>query len=341
MKNEVRNEYRAAEDISRFLGSVHQSSETPTIDEYFQQCKRWQRRLEIANKRKWHSAARDSTDRLRGALDTLRLRTIQSIECLQRRSRSQVKPTTASIFKEILALRDEFESVTIDPGKQSLTAETSSIVLEGVHLGSFEIRLNWKYILHSSPYDIIAVDPNPASSGDGTTHPHVQSDSLCEGEGSDAIRRALDEGRIYDFFCVVDQVLRTYNSSSAYVQLEDWDGVCCKACGDSVDSNEACSCCKCETELCTDCSICCDSCADRFCTECVSSCETCHDDCCDYCMKSCDQCSEKYCPSCLNEGICDDCIERQNQTMETKATETQQSSSSIHTVCDGKVAVPA
>ena len=341
MKNEIRDEYRAAEDISQLLRSTRASSETLSIEEHFQQCKRWKHRLDIANQRKWHFAARDSADRLRGALDVLRLRTIQSIETLQRRSRSKVKPTTASIFKEILALRDEFESVTIDPNKQSLTVETSSIVLEGVYLGSFEIRLSWKCILQSSPYDVIAVDPNPASSSDDTTHPHVQSDSLCEGEGSDAIRRALDEGRIYDFFCVVDQILRTYNSSSAYVQLEDWEGVCCKACGDSVQTDEACACGKCETELCTDCSSCCDACSDRYCTECVSCCETCHDDCCDYCMKSCDECSEKYCPSCLNEGICDDCTERQNQTIETDNTETHQPSPAVHPVRDGKVAVPA
>jgi hypothetical protein len=173
----------------------------------------------------------------------------------------------------------------------------------------------------------------------GAFFPAVQSDALCEGEGSDAIRRALDEGRLHDFFCIVDQILRTYNSGSAYVQLDDWNGVNCRSCGDTVDSDQALSCSNCETELCMECSTCCDSCCERYCEECTSSCESCGNDTCKMCLKSCDDCGESFCPSCLSEGTCDDCLNNQNAA--NAEDEPEQSSPAIHSVCVGKAGVPA
>ena len=32
------------------------------------------------------------------------------------------------------------------------------------------------------------------------------------------------DGRLFDFFVIVRQVLNTYNPHSAYISLEDWDG---------------------------------------------------------------------------------------------------------------------
>ena len=341
MKRDFKAAFRAAVEISQRLGRASFPTPLSPIEESIDQVRRWQHRLELATKRNWPAAARDSADRLRGALEVLSARSARATDDLERQYRASNKPSATLIFTDLEALKGEFDSLTIDLANQMIAVETASIVLEGIYLGRFEIRLNWRCLQESSPFEVIAVDPNPASSGDEVFHPHVQSGSLCEGEGSDAIRRALDEGRIYDFYCIVDQILRTYNSASAYVQLEDWEGVCCKACGDCVDADEACACCKCETELCTDCSICCDSCADRYCTHCVSSCPSCGDDCCTYCMKSCDQCSEEYCPSCLNEGICDDCTERENQTLATDSTEAERPCTPIHTVCNGKTAVLA
>ena len=130
------------------------------------------------------------------------------------------------------------------------------------HVVTIEAQVRDPEALRSSCRRLVyAVDPNCPASGDGVTHPHVQSDSLCEGEGMDAIRRALDEGRLYDFFCVVDHILRNYNPDSAYVQLEDWNGINCRACGDTVDSNEVIAYSKCESESCVECSVCCASCS--------------------------------------------------------------------------------
>lgn len=339
MKNEIKQDYRAAVAVLQSLQKVHDAQSSTPLTDSFAMCQRWQRRLELSSSRNWETATNDAAERLRGALDVHRMRVTQAIDDLLRQSRTRIQPTAKLIFQEIEALRGEFESVTIDRANQRLSVETSSITLEGVYLGSFEIRLNWKYIKNSSPFDVYAVDPNYPATGDGVTHPHIQSDSLCEGEGSDAIRRALDEGRLYDFFCVVDHILRNYNPDSAYVQLDDWNGINCRACGDTVNSDEVVGCCKCETELCLDCSTCCDSCCDRYCEECVSSCENCGDDVCKTCLKSCDDCGENSCSTCLFEGTCDDCINKQNE--EYAETETQSSSAKVQSLRDGKVAVPA
>ncbi|TWT56432.1 hypothetical protein [Allorhodopirellula solitaria] len=339
MKNEIKQDYRAAVEMMQSLQHMSDATSMSHFDDSIEQCKRWQRRLEMATQRNWPTAARDASDRLHGALDILRMRATHSIDNLKRQSRSHIEPTATLIFQEIQALRGEFDAVTIERSIQRLTVTTSSIVLDGVLLGSFEIRLNWKYIKESSPFDVIALEPNEPASGEGVTHPHVQSDSLCEGEGSDAIRRALDEGRLYDFFCIVDQILRTYNSGSAYVQLDDWNGVNCRSCGDTVDSDQALACSNCETELCMECSTCCDSCCERYCEECASSCESCGDDACKMCLKSCDDCGESFCPSCLYEGTCDDCLN--NENAENAKDEPEQPCPAVQPVCVGKASVPA
>lgn len=341
LKNEIKQDYRAAVDILQSIQGVPTPKPMTALDESFDQCQRWRRRLDLATARNWKAAAKDAADRLRGALDILRMRSLHAIDDLTRLTKPRLEPTATSVYRDIAALRGEFEGVTVNRAKQRITVQTSSIQLQYVELGSFEICLNWKFIKESSPYDVLAVEPNSPSSNDSVTHPHVQGESLCEGEGSDAIRRALDEGRIYDFFCIVDHVLRNYNPDSAYVQIEDWNGISCKACGDNVDEDDAVGCCKCETELCLDCSTCCDSCVDRFCSECISSCESCGDDVCQMCLKSCDDCGDSFCNTCLFEGTCDDCITKQNEANEEECRKTEQAVTAVHPIRDGKAAVPA
>lgn len=341
MKNEIKQDYRAAIDILQSVLGVPSPKPLTALDDSIEQCRRWRRRLELATARNWQAAAKDSADRLRGALDVLRMRTINTIDELTRVTKPRLVPTAASVYRDIEGLRGEFEVVTVDLAKQQIAVQTANISLEHVELGSFEICLNWKFIKESSPYDVLAVEPNCPSVNDSVTHPHVQGESLCEGEGSDAIRRALDEGRVFDFFCIVDHVLRNYNPDSAYVQLEDWSGISCKACGDTVDKDEILGCGRCETELCLDCSTSCESCVDRFCSECISSCESCGDDVCQTCLKSCDDCGDSFCNTCLFEGTCDDCITKQNEASEEHSRNTEQTVVAVHAVRDGETAVPA
>ena len=171
----------------------------------------------------------------------------------------------------------------IDLDEHELSVTTDRIVLEGVFLGPFEIRLDWQRSASSSPYRVVALDPNPAAKSDDITHPHVQDEQLCEGDGRTAIRAALAECRLYDFFLLVSQLLHTYGRGSAYVELGDWDGVPCEDCGDSVDEDDRYYCDRCDATLCGECSVSCHGCGDAFCSGCLGPCAACG---CEYCSSA-------------------------------------------------------
>jgi len=108
------------------------------------------------------------------------------------------------------------------------------VTLDGVYLGLFKIQLELDKLCklyRDSPYCIIALDPHPAATSDEVTHPHVSNERLCEGDGSAAIKATLEEGRLYDFFTLVKNILNTYSPDSPYVALMDWDGEPCYDCG--------------------------------------------------------------------------------------------------------------
>ena len=79
-----------------------------------------------------------------------------------------------------------------------------------MNIGPFKIVLDWSDLSVTKPYQIIAQELQPAASDDEvTTHPHVHGRMLCEGEGRVPIRNALRQGRLCDFFLLVQQVLQT------------------------------------------------------------------------------------------------------------------------------------
>src|SRR5690606_36516860 len=132
--------------------------------------------------------------------------------------------TLRLLLEELQSLPDEFDDVHIDWLTKILRVRTERIVLEDVDLGPFEIRLALDQLGCDQPYSVIALDPCRPGCCDDVTHPHVQSNTLCEGEGRYAIARALEQGRLCEFFLLVVQILRTYNAGSAYVRLSDWQG---------------------------------------------------------------------------------------------------------------------
>ena len=56
-------------------------------------------------------------------------------------------------------------------------------------------------------------------------------ETLCEGEGSTAIHKAIAQGSHLDFFTLAKQILETYNPDSAYVALSRWNGLDAKRIG--------------------------------------------------------------------------------------------------------------
>jgi hypothetical protein len=192
-------------------------------------------------------------------------------------------------------------------------------VLEDVHLGNFEIRLDWGDLGRHQPYRVVALDPHPAARREDVTHPHVQEGSLCEGEGSLAIRAALAECRLHDFFLLVSQLLHTYGRGSAYVELDNWFGVPCDDCGDSLDEDERYYCHRCEATLCGNCSVSCQGCDDSYCSGCISTCAACDSDYCTACLDTCPVCKKRFCENCLEEGgLCRSCHEEKRNEEEKK-----------------------
>lgn len=223
------------------------------------------------------------------------------------------------IYEDLIALLIDFKEFEHDTRGRWISATTEPIVLEGVYLGPFSIRLDWHRIGDDCPYRVIAKDPHPPESRDNVTHPHIMDDRLCEGDSRHAIRQSLAQGRLLDFFRLVANGLRSYNSDSPFVALELWSGSTCTDCGCVVDDDESGACHGCHEVVCGECDSCCSDCDNYFCSQCITTCELCDDSCCRRCLTSCKRCRKSVCSNCLEEGErCSNCNENkpseQNQT---------------------------
>ena len=193
-----------------------------------------------------------------------------------------------------------------------LSVTTEPITLEGHYLGPFEIRLDLRRLTAESPYRVIALDPHPAASREGVTHPHVLDEVLCEGDGRTAIRQALAQGRLLDFFQLVVNLLRTYNRESPFVELALWNGEGCGDCGETVTAEYRYECQRCEDTVCGDCQTTCGDCEGSFCSNCISECANCHDAHCGRCLSSCAAASASFVLSCLDDHErCPNCHEEE------------------------------
>jgi len=255
-------------------------------------------------------------------------------------------PSLRAIYEDLRALAGEFPEIQLDLRERQLSAITDPISLEDVELGRFEIRLCWSRLLSGQTYEVHALEANRAAVNDSVTHPHVQGDSLCEGEGKVAIRGALQEGRLLDFFLLVRQTLQTYNPRSAYVPLSDWVGVTCSDCGTSAGEDECCTCGRCGCDLCDDCSRSCGSCGGFSCSGCDSFCRGCDVEYCSGCISSCNGCGESYCPDCLTSRQCSDCRANEEDEVEENEVEVEttyeaSASPAVHAVRLGEAYLPA
>jgi hypothetical protein len=270
--------------------------------------------IEVARSRGWHHAAAIRTEDMARATESCQRQLGTLASELRAVATSQPLATAADIYRDLLALQGEFEEISCDLEEHEVRATTAPIELEGFYLGRFEIRLQWERLHLSSAYRVVALDPQPSSQREEVTHPHVSSEQLCEGDGTTAIRSALDQGRIGDLFLIVLNLLRTYSQGNAYVELDDWEGstTCCSSC-DSSCTSDGCYCCHgCDTSLCGECVIACNSCGEDYCSGCISGCTQCDDDFCSACLKKCRKCHVSVCPNCLQEGdLCRKCFDNQ------------------------------
>jgi hypothetical protein len=224
-------------------------------------------------------------------------------------------PSLAELYADVRQLEDEFGDVRIDWRQRTFCVVTEAIVLRGIDLGRFRLKLHWTrvgLVPAERCFEVDALDPNPAAGKDDIFHPHVRDAVFCSGDAADAFDRAVFTGRLADAFVIVRSVLTTYNGGSAYATLEEWTGTPCADCGRVVDGDDRQVCDGCGSELCLDCSGSCEGCSNYFCNDCIRTCLgcesvqcrrcllasphskrfVCHD-----CAKSCARCRRLFAPS--------------------------------------------
>jgi len=296
----------------RLVGRKAQPQPVSLSEYYWNEVQQLQRQIVLAFRRGWQGAAKRLGEDLICAMQSCRRDLDSTLYALQDSVAPRSPSSPSDIYRDILALEDEFEQVEIDLGKHELCVTTDRIILEDLHLGDFEIRLDWHRLDGPFAYRVVALDPHPAAKNDSVTHPHVQDERLCEGDGRPAIRAALSEGRVYDFFVLVSQILHTYARGSAFVELDNWDGTPCEECGASVDEDERYYCHRCEAVLCDSCAASCEGCGDYFCSGCLDRCAACGGQYCSACLTTCRTCRKQFCQDCCEAGLCHECHEKQH-----------------------------
>jgi hypothetical protein len=266
----------------------------------------WDRCVELlrqshrAESRGWHLAAQELQRELSYSVDSLKSEVNNLAGQLPRNATNNYVATVSNIYADLLALADNFHELDYDIRNRWIRVTTEPITLEDIYLGPFDIRLDLRRITADYPYRVIAQDPHPCESRENVTHPHVMDEHLCEGDSRRAIRQALKQGRLLDFFTLVANGLRSYNSDSPFVALEIWYGATCADCGVVMDEDDFYTCQKCNATICNGCECCCASCDESCCSDCTSACELCDENCCRNCLKSCCDCRRPVCANCLH-----------------------------------------
>jgi len=281
------------------------------------------RKMGISVARGWFSAA----DRCCSRTSRLITEISYSISQVKQFTEGPQKktPKLSLLVAELNQVQDEFGSVDFDKGEDAISVVTDPITLDGVPLGPFKIQLELKKLgdLHRErPYRVIALNPNPASTDEGVTHPHISGQKLCEGDGAAAITASLEQGRLADFFTMIRSILKTYNPDSPYVSLAEWDGEPCYDCGYTMTSEDSYFCSFCEHTYCDQCSSYCRICEETACLGCSGQCSHCEELVCRNCITKCANCDKLCCKSCIEDDLCPTCREEMENDNEEQRTET-------------------
>jgi hypothetical protein len=239
-------------------------------------------------------------------------------------------PKLSTLVNELNQIKKEFGGIELNTAENYISVETESIELEGVYLGPFKIQLELdrlSELYKSPPYFVIALDQHPAATSEEVTHPHVSNEQLCEGDGSVAIRAALEQGRLSDFFTMARSILNTYNPDSPYISLYDWDGEPCYECGYIMGSDNSYYCSFCDRAFCEECTTCCRSCDETVCLGCAAKCEVCEEPVCPRCARvRCIKCKIVCCESCIDEDLCLDCQKESEVSNEEQGNQIKRAS---------------
>lgn len=192
--------------------------------------------------------------------------------------RKPTKDSVGSVYKDILALNEEFGPAEVNLKSGWIRFLTDPISLHSVEydrdvdLGSFKVHLPMD---DPRSFSIISVDEVEPLSSDHYFHPHVSDEVLCEGAAKDPLNNLFKCNRIYDAVGVIVSTLNTYNPDSPHCCLENWIGEECSECGDTMSRNGFYYCeANCgKRRICGDCTI---RCSDGYyCTDCTYECASC------------------------------------------------------------------
>jgi len=245
-------------------------------------------------------------------------------------------PPLRDVVDEIKAINQTWKEVVFTSDLLSVLTEEITLSDDNgeIYLGHFWIRLNLFNPVHGLKIDPVDAVMSPKE----YYHPHVSTNGeLCKGDGTELMQNALNQGRLEDFFTIVESILNTYNGESPYEELEEWynpnrEGQFrCQNCDEWRDDENGNWCSLCETTLCDGCidamfqgdGICqscdkwhcgecterCGGCGDAVCTNCAISCSACNTVLCKDCVTGCDICSNQFCQSCTDScARCDNVI---------------------------------
>ena len=351
MNTSDRTMLRASERLHESLCRRRQQHEGISLPELsWQELQKSVRQIRAALRRGWNLAAARLTHKLTRDLNHFSERLSALATVLRDRSRHVPPPTSFELFRQIKDLQLEFGDVTCDLQQNQLCVTTEPIELDGVSLGSFDIRLAWHELSARRAYRVVALEANSACSNSAVTHPHVSNEELCEGDGHEAISAALEEGRIYDFFLLVSRVLATYCPDSAYAQLDSWYGLPCTDCGASTHEDYRTYCGSCDDAVCDECLSSCEACSRGLCSSCTTACGDCRQIYCRSCLEECSGCQAEACRACIEDKLCRECKQDQDhETLDNKPEQTPQESisadahagSEVQPHSLGQTAVPA
>jgi hypothetical protein len=294
--------------------------EVRQMADYFDRIRSLQTRIDFARARGFRKSVEKAC--LEMVREVRNLRSDSSTVCAKGEALVNTPQQTSirQIFEDLKAIDENMEGgLRWDHKLKHLYVTTDAIDLRddehdtSTYLGEFEIRLQIPQIFNpdQTEYGVVitALDPHPSARKGQVTHPHVNDEHLCMGDGKMAIFGAVQQGRLYDVFEIIKSILNTYNPDSPYVKLEEWeygddeDDSSCDDCGYSTDELYTCN--SCGHSLCSECSGTCHHCEESYCNEHLSTCEECDESVCEGCMTKCPDCEVVMCKSCLENHQCE------------------------------------
>jgi len=234
--------------------------------------------------------------------------------------------------QELTIINDAWDEVTYQEGVLSVNIGNVSLDdgNEEIDLGDFILRVNLDSPMGKADHSnsrlvsgLLVEAVEPVYGSGGICHPHVKDGKLCSGDGGDIMQLALRQGRLEDYFRIVEAVMNTYNDDSPYEPLSDWydpdrEGQSmCDVCEEWWSDESTFYCSSCSVNMCENCNTVseCQGCSEWYCQECMSGCEGCGESVCTGCISSCSGCNNGYCKGCTTE--CSQCSNRSCQECST------------------------